>query len=888
MLKKSKQKTSSQLPNGRRPFPLSSTPDTPQSLLREAHMEMIFSQLLALDQISDRATYDTRIPSLLGNIGQITRSDRAYIFSIHEEEECYYRNDYEWCQDGVTPQIENLQHIPAALIPRWDHTLRGGKAISLWDLETVKDTMPAEYDILHAQDIHSVAVLPIFATGKFVGFIGLDNPDHAIYDIASKMLQVISGHLGCIRSHLDAQESLRESRARLEEQLISLERETYLVDVLASDYRLILHCNLTQDTFETIKGVPRCPTDTSGVFSEWVRKAYDEYVVHASAPDFLSFFDRKQLLAALSTKQILSYRLEVIPDEAGHRHLEIQITPLHSIEDDQHKIAIGIRSIDDLVLREKRLDKEKAKAKRRLQFRKELISTIGKIYHAIYFFDLDKDTYMKITSNQDFQHAIGSEGCLSRSVPIIVNAFVAPEHQASMSAFLEPSTLSDRLREKDTLSEPYMNADGLWYLGRFIVKQRHADGSVATLLYTMQDIDEIRQKELNYQEELRKSAREAQIASQAKTDFLRRMSHDIRTPINGILGMIEIADSHPADIEKLRDCRHKIHEAANMLLAMVNDILDMNKLESGRLEPESVPFDILELLTEVNHLAGIQAPAYGVTTHVKNPPFPVRRVIGSPTFLRRVLLNLAGNALKYNRRGGRIDFSCDKIEIKGDTAYFTLTCADTGIGMSEDFQKRAFEPFTQESNTARTRYMGTGLGLSIVKEFVSKMGGTIALESQEGVGSRFSLTVPFTIDHAPQEEEKAAKSPVSLAGLHVLLAEDNELNREIAVFLLEKEGMEITACENGAEAVKAFRESPQGYYDLILMDIMMPVMDGYEASRQIRSLPRLDAAVIPIFAMTANAFQDDIEKSHKNGMNEHLTKPLHTQVMLDTIRKYVR
>lgn len=256
-------------------------------------MEMIFSQLLALDQISDRATYDARIPSLLGNIGQITRSDRAYIFSIHEEEECYYRNDYEWCQNGVTPQIENLQHVPAALIPLWDHTLRGGKAISLWDLETIKDAMPAEYDSLHAQGIHSIAVLPIFAAGKFVRFIGLDNPDHAIYDIASKILQVISGHLGCIRSHLDAQETLRESRARLESQLISLRRETYLVDVLASDYRCILRCNLTQDTFETVKGVPRCPTDTSGIFSEWVRKAYDEYIIHASTPDFLSFFCQK-------------------------------------------------------------------------------------------------------------------------------------------------------------------------------------------------------------------------------------------------------------------------------------------------------------------------------------------------------------------------------------------------------------------------------------------------------------------------------------------------------------------------------------------------------------------------------------------------------------------
>lgn len=866
---------------------MASTPDTQQSLLREARMEMIFSQLLLLDQISDRATYDTLIPSLLENIGQITHADRAYIFSIHEEEECYYRNAYEWCQDGVTPQIENLQHVPAALIPYWDDTLRRGKAISIWDLETFKDTMPAEYDILHTQDIHGIAVLPIFAAGKFVGFIGLDDPDHSIYDIASKMLQVISGHLGCIRSHLDAQEALSESRARLESQLISLRRETHLVDALTSDYRCIVRCNLTQDTFETIKGVPRCPTGTPGVFSEWVRKAYDEYIIHASAPDFLSFFDRKQLLAALSTKQILNYRLEVIPDEDGHRYLEVQIAPLHSIEDGQHKIALGIRSIDDLVLREKCLQAEKEKARNRLQFRKDLIATIGKIYCAIYFLDLDKGTYMEITGKSAYQNTLGNEGLLNKGNRIVRRFFIAPESQASMKDFLDLSTLSDRLRERDTLCQSYLTTDGIWHLGRFIVKSRHEDGSVSTLLYAIHNIDEVKRTEITYQEKLKKSAREAQIANQAKTDFLRRMSHDIRTPINGILGMIEIADNHPADIEKLQDCRHKIRQAAGTLLSLVSDILDMNKLESGTLEPESVPFDIFALLMEANHLTEMQAPAYGVTIHVKTPPFPVRRVIGSPTFLRRVLLNLTSNALKYNRRGGRIELSCDKIEIKGEKAFFTLSCADTGIGMSPSFQSRAFEPFTQESNTARTRYMGTGLGLAIVKELVEKMDGTIALESQEGVGSRFSLTVPFTIDHAPQEEEKAAKSPVSLAGLHVLLAEDNELNREIAVFLLEKEGMEITACENGAEAVKAFRESPQGYYDLILMDIMMPVMDGYEASRQIRSLPRLDAAVIPIFAMTANAFQDDIEKSHKNGMNEHLTKPLHTEVVLATIRKYV-
>lgn len=864
---------------------MTSTPDTPESLLRKAPMEMIFSQLLILDQISDRATYDALIPSLLENIGQITHANRAYIFSIHEEEECYYRNAYEWCQDGVTPQIENLQHVPAALIPYWDGTLRRGKAISIWDLETFKDTMPAEYDILHAQDIHGIAVLPIFAAGKFVGFIGLDDPDHSIYDIASKMLQVISGHLGCIRSHLDAQEALSESRARLESQLISLRRETHLVDALASDYRCIVRCNLTQDTFETIKGVPRCPTGTPGVFSEWVRKAYDEYIIHASAPDFLSFFDRKHLLAALSTKQILNYRLEVIPDEDGHRYLEVQIAPLHSIEDGQHKIALGIRSIDDLVLREKCLQAEKEKARKRLQFRKDLIATIGKIYCAIYFLDLDKGTYMEITGKSAYQNTLGNEGLLNKGNRIVRRFLVAPESQASMKDFLDPSTLSDRLRERDTLCQSYLTTDGIWHLGRFIVKSRHEDGSASTLLYTIQNIDEAKRTEIAYQEELKKSAREAQIANQAKTDFLRRMSHDIRTPINGILGMIEIADNHPADIEKLQDCRHKIRQAAGTLLSMVSDILDMNKLESGTLEPESVPFDIFALLMEANHLTEMQAPAYGVTIHMKNPPFPVRRVIGSPTFLRRVLLNLTGNALKYNRRGGRIDLSCDKIEIKGEKAFFTLSCADTGIGMSPSFQSRAFEPFTQESDTARTHYMGTGLGLSIVKEFVSKMGGTITLSSQKGVGTRFTITIPFTIDHASQEAETASQSPVSLSGLHVLLVEDNELNREIALCLLEKEGMEITTCENGAEAVKAFRESPLGYYDLILMDIMMPVMDGIEAVKAIRGLDREDAGTIPIFAMTAQASSENVRKCLNAGMDGHIPKPIEASKLGSTILK---
>lgn len=337
---------------------MASTPDTQQSLLREAPMEMIVSQLLILDQISDRATYDALIPSLLENIGQITHANRAYIFSIHEEEECYYRNAYEWCQDGVTRRSRTCSMSPPPSSRTGMARSGAEKAISIWDLETVRDTMPAEYEILHAQDIRSIAVLPIFAAGKFVGFIGLDDPDQSVYDIASKMLQVISGHLGCIRSHLDAQETLRESRAQLESQLIS------------SSARPIWSMPSPRTTAASSAAISRRIPPKRSRDPLAARPAHPASSASGCAKPMMStssmpprrfpfLFDRKQLLAALSAKQILNYRLEVVPDEAGHRYLEVQIAPLHSVEDGQHKIAIGIRSIDDLVLREKCLEAKK-------------------------------------------------------------------------------------------------------------------------------------------------------------------------------------------------------------------------------------------------------------------------------------------------------------------------------------------------------------------------------------------------------------------------------------------------------------------------------------------------------------------------------------------------
>ena len=389
---------------------------------------------------------------------------------------------------------------------------------------------------------------------------------------------------------------------------------------------------------------------------------------------------------------------------------------------------------------------------------------------------------------------------------------------------------------------------------------------------------------------LERALEETQRASLSKTDFLRRMSHDIRTPINGIRGMIEIAEHFTDDLQKQKECRDKVWEASGYLLSLVNNVLDMNKLESGAVVLTEMPFDLPQLLNEVNTVAEMQATEHGLYYDVDMEKQQIAHpyLIGSAPHLKQVLMNLASNAVKYNKENGRVTVWCRELSCDGKTAEFRFACKDTGIGMSKEFQKRAFEPFTQEGrDNARTHYDGTGLGLSIVQALVRQMGGSITFESEEGVGTSFLVTLPFQIDPNPQPKPKESVSePIDLDGVRVLLAEDNDLNMEIATFFIEQHGAKVTTARNGREAVELFANAPQGTFDLILMDIMMPVMNGYEATETIRGMAREDAKTIPIIAMSANAFQDDIQKSRSVGMNDHLPKPLSTEKLLSAIARH--
>ena len=393
------------------------------------------------------------------------------------------------------------------------------------------------------------------------------------------------------------------------------------------------------------------------------------------------------------------------------------------------------------------------------------------------------------------------------------------------------------------------------------------------------------EKDEKYKAELLTAAKKAEAANEAKTEFLQRMSHDIRTPINGIYGLINMADHYADDMEKQKEYRTKVKAAANLLLELVNDVLDMSKLESGEVVLEESPFNLSKISEEVLVVIEQIAAEQNIRIVWEKKEITHRDLIGSPRYVKRVIMNFLSNAVKYNRANGHIYISCREIpsEQPGMTTM-EFVCRDTGIGMTEEFQKCVFEPFAQEHTGSRTKFAGTGLGMAIAKSLVEKMGGTITCESKEGEGTTFVIRIPFKIDlDADKQEEQKNLSEKSIKGLHILLAEDNELNMEIAEFVLQNEGAVVTKAWNGQEAVERFKKSEPGEFDAILMDIMMPVMNGYEAAKTIRSMDRKDAKVIPIIAMTANAFAEDRIKAKEAGMDEHISKPVDEKLLVKVI-----
>lgn len=461
-----------------------------------------------------------------------------------------------------------------------------------------------------------------------------------------------------------------------------------------------------------------------------------------------------------------------------------------------------------------------------------------------------------------------------------------------------------------------VNADGEWYLGTFgkahkfyvytyASARRYFEvvaavaagvlalysGVIAVVVMVRRRADRRRltdllQQERDYGDKLAKAAREASSANSAKTEFLRRMSHDLRTPINGIRGMVEVGDANADDLQKQTECRSKIWTASGLLLDLANEALDMSRLESGQVDLNLVPTNLVALNGEVRDILERQAEERLVTIICDQQTLnhPYARV--SVTHLKRLLLNIAGNAVKYNRQGGYVRLVCREVEPADDAPVYEYTIADNGIGMSEEFQQHLYEPFCREEQQVEGASSGTGLGAPIAKQLVELMGGTMSFTSVLGQGTTFTIRLPFEKckrSEIPQAVRADGGDGDALQGLRVLLVEDNDLNAEIAQFTLSRAGAVVTHAKDGESAVEAFAASAPHEYDVVLMDIMMPGIDGLEATRQIRAVDREDAATTPIIAVSANAFADDRRLSREAGMNAHLSKPVSSQELVEAL-----
>lgn len=521
----------------------------------------------------------------------------------------------------------------------------------------------------------------------------------------------------------------------------------------------------------------------------------------------------------------------------------------------------------------------------------QTIEAISSLYVSTALLDLRTKECIPIQYSQRLDEVLHNEIDGDKILSLLVDFLVSPKHRESFAQFIKPENILKSMKQKKESSHYiYQDINDRWYITYIVPAQFDEDGNVRTVLVASRDIDDHQKKEIAYQEELKKTAEDAELANAVKTTFLRRMSHDIRTPINGIRGMATLVKHHLNEPQKEEEYIDKIITSTDYLLDLVNDVLQMNKLESGKIYFENKSFNMEDLIKETVELCKIQADQQDIKLKLGQMHTEHEHLIGSPVHLRQIAQNLITNAIRYNQVGGSVDITWKEIDFDGNNATYEFICKDTGTGMSEEFQKHLYEPFAQENDNGRSKYSGTGLGLPIVKQLVEHMGGTIWFTSKKGKGTTFVVTIKLQVDinYRKSFREDPQIQTKSIHGVKILLVEDNEINMQIAKELLEERGAIITEAHNGREAIEIFDKSKEGEFDIILMDIMMPEMNGLDATRYIRGMKREDALRIPIFAMTANAFIEDINQSREAGMDAHFSKPLNMEDVIKMICEYVK
>ncbi len=678
------------------------------------------------------------------------------------------------------------------------------------------------------------------------------------------------------------------------------EKSMAVVNALSRDFQNVFWIDLRDGASRTLKLGSYYSEDMYEKYSRnfYYDEYFRDYIANRVYPE-----DREALVAELSLDRLqngfqdkneISGSYRILANGEIH-HYSFTYNKLAN----QHSVVAGFRNIDDIIAR------HSAEEQCRREEREEqlaIFNILARNFKNVYYVDLEKETakILKLDAsyidflNLDTKREFPFQTVLAHWIDTVVYE----EDRAEIRRVFTTENVKHLLTAQSEFVGNYRSlVDGKIHYYQYSMCRSDDAGLRAILGF--QNIDAIisahmkeemqqREKEQAYQRQLMAATKAAERANKAKTEFLLRMSHDIRTPLNGIRGMLDIADHYDGDIEKQRECRNKTRESSNILLELINEVLDMSKLESGEVTLEHVPFDLGKMAYEIYTIVEKQAEEVGVEVVEECCELLHPRLIGSPTHYKRLVLNILGNAIKYNKPHGKVYITCREASFAGKTAVLETIIRDTGIGMSEEFQKHLFEPFRQENASARTKFGGTGLGMAITRSLTEKMGGTISFESRQGVGTTFTVRIPLEVDFSARSDSAQDNAvPDSIAGACVILAEDNDINLEIAQFILREAGARVITAQNGEEAVAAFEASGPNEISAILMDLMMPVMDGYEATFRIRGMDRPDAATVPIIAMTANAFAEDRIATKNAGMNAHIAKPLDAKTVVHTIAEMI-
>ncbi len=827
------------------------------------NLEVVINEGLRVALLEE--TPDRSLEVLLEHLGKALDGERTYIFE--QNESGGYDNTYEWVAGGVEPEKENLQNVPREVCAIWYRNFTIGKHIVIGDLEDIRDTDPLQYENLKRQNIHSLVVVPLYDGKKIIGFYGVDNPPAKSLEYASNMLQTAAYF---IVSSLKRRNLFRE-----------LQKRSYnVLHALSVDYIGIYQVNFDTGQCEIYRDSKPMGMDWAADFEDGYQSAMERYISQYVVPrdqERLRAVTKKDyVLAQLRTKKKFYVRYQVKDSSYGLKHLEIHFSATEKTNEENCAI-FAQRNVNAVVEQEE---------KYKLEARQSLEDILEGARTGIWTIELEEGGQPRMYPDRTMQillgvsDEIGPEECYRHWFENIESDYVEMVQKAVQEILETGRSEVIYPWNHPKLGKIYVRCGGV------LDKTFKKPG--ACLNGYHQDITETMVTRKKQEQAIMELLEKVRRANSAKSEFISHMSHDLRTPINGILGMLAIIEKSPDDPERQRECRKKIRVSTEHLLSLVKDVLQVSKLESGRPATVEEPFDLHDTLEDCITILSTQAEEKGIRLVLEEVDLQHSKLIGNSLYLKQILMNTIDNALKYNRPHGSVFVQVTETSFRNGVASYHFVIEDTGIGIGDDFKKHIFEPFTQEHPDARTHYNGVGLGMSIVKQLVDQMKGNIEVDSQLGKGSVFQITLPMQVDGAwstqPVDEDRNIQS--NIAGMQVLLVEDNEINCEIVEFMLKEAGADVVTANDGKAAVEAFAASQPGTFGCVLMDLMMPVMSGYEATRVIRGLDRSDAKNVPIIALSANAFEEDVAMAKDAGMNEHLAKPVDIRKMFKVMSRF--